>query len=686
MIFRWLNDRDKLFPKFRGPSELLYFFGLILIMMILVYGIYIPFLGFYREDWFMTWGYVVKGATVFITMYGKERPLMGYLYSALYPLLGSAPWAWAVYAFILRLACTLSLFELVKRLLPGSRWIAIVSAILFLIYPGFLEQTQPNTFQMHLLGIFLALLSMLFMILAIQTASGTRGYVLRFISLVSTALYPFTMEYYIGLEGLRLAILWFALKRPYSLSGRKSIGRFLREWLPHVVVIASFVYWRVFLFESDRPTLNTERLIGVYSSQTLLTLLRFLVELGRDIVEVTFMAWGVPLYNHWYYGDYKFFLLGALLSLIGGGTFLGFWHLANLKDEKSDNSTQSVKEMKAGLAIGLIGIISALIPVVATLQEVRFAIRDDRYSLPASLGVAIFLASLLGFSVQSQFRKWIVGALIFASILTHYQSSRYMIDFWNVQRQVWWQLSWRAPTIKRNTLLMVNLPFPFYLIEGYEIWGASNLVFYPDQARPRINGELIQHDPVNQLAWRGKNTRLYRGIYLFRDFNNPLVVSMPTVDSCVHVFDGTRVEASTLEEPLVRLAASYSKIDRILINEPFSRPDQRIFGNEPPHSWCYYYQKASYYRQKGDWDSIISLYHTVEKQKLIPRDSVEWLPFYAAFVMQDDEQKADEIAAQLRSNPSLVASLCNEWNKAKASLVGEENARLSSHLCNSAGK
>ena len=682
-MLQWLINNEKFVEKFRVRTEFLYFLGLILLLIIFAYGVYIPFLGFYREDWFMIWGYMVKGPMVFVTMYGKERPLMGYLYSALYPLLGSAPWAWAVYAFILRLACTLVLFKLVKHLWPELRWIALVSALLFAIYPGFLEQTQPNTFQMHLLGILLALLSMLLMVMAIQTSSRVKGYGFRSLSLIFTALYPFTMEYYIGLEGLRLAILWFVLKKHCSLSGRSLIGCFLREWLPHMVVIAGFFYWRLFLFVTDRPTLNTERLIAIYSAQWFSSLLRFLVELGRDIIEVIFMAWVVPLYNHWYFGDYKVFLLGVLLSLLSAGAFLAFWPIANRKDKNSDNPIKLMSEMKAGLAIGLIGILSALIPVVATLQEVRFAIRDDRYSLPASLGVAIFLACLLGLSVKNHQRKWIFGALIFSSILTHYQSSRYMIDFWNVQRQVWWQLSWRAPNIKRNTLLMVNLPSPFYFIEGYEIWGASNLIFYPDQARPRITGELIQQDPVNLLVWRGKNTRHYRGIYLFRDYNNPLVVSMPTLDSCVHVFDGAMVETSTYEEPLVRIAATYSNLDRVLINEPFSKPDQRIFGKEPPHSWCYYYQKASFYRQKGDWDSIISLYQTVEEQRLMPWDSFEWLPFYVAFVMKGEEQKAAEIAAHLRSNPSLVASLCKGWVEAKTSHQVEQIARLSTHLCNS---
>jgi len=32
-----------------------------------------------------------------------------------------------------------------------------------------------------------------------------------------------------------------------------------------------------------------------------------------------------------------------------------------------------------------------------------------------------------------------------------------------------------------------------------------------------------------------------------------------------------------------------------------------IFGKEPPHTWCYYYEKAELARQAGDWEQVAKL-------------------------------------------------------------------------------
>ena len=36
-------------------------------------------------------------------------------------------------------------------------------------------------------------------------------------------------------------------------------------------------------------------------------------------------------------------------------------------------------------------------------------------------------------------------------------------------------------------------------------------------------------------------------------------------------------------------------------------PPPMLFGPEPPHTWCYYFQKADLARQRGDWDEVARL-------------------------------------------------------------------------------
>ncbi len=454
---------------------------LILVLMILAYAIWVPFLGFYREDWYVTWNGVARGASAFPSMYASERPMMGYLYATLYPLLGNSVLLWGGYAFVLRLLASLLFFGLLRQLWQQPPWLATLAAILFSIYPGFLQQTQPNCFQMHWHGMTLALLSMFLMVKSTQTSLWWQSLGSRFLALLATGLYPFTMEYYIGMEGTRVALLWYALYKKHPLSFPKAVLRFLKEWLPFGVVIAAFLLWRMFIFTTDRPTLSTDRLLATYSSGYAYYTLRFGLELVRDTVESIFLAWSVPLYNLWYYGDYKMLLAGVIFAVAGVGIFVHLWRFVESPPHVESSSSSESDPLKSALIIGFLGVVSALIPIVATMQDVRFVGRDDRFTLPASMGVAIFLAALLAVSFRGRLRTWVIGTMIFAALLTHYQNARYMIEFWQVQRQVWWQLSWRAPSIKRNTLLMVKLPHPFYFAEDYEIWAATNLIYYPDQ-------------------------------------------------------------------------------------------------------------------------------------------------------------------------------------------------------------
>lgn len=654
---------------------------LISMMMILAYAVWIPFLGFYREDWYVTWNGVTRGASAFISLYANERPLMGYLYAVLYPLLGNSSLLWGVYAFFLRCLATILFFALVRQLWQRPNWLATGAALLFAVYPGFLQQTQPNCFQMHWHGITLAVLSMTLMVKAIDTQNLWHSLGYRFFALISAAIYPFTMEYYIGLEGLRAAILWFGLHKKQSLGLGRALLRWIKEWIPYSLMISAFLFWRIFIFVTDRPTLNTDRLWAIYTSGYTYYILRFGLELIRDAIESLFLAWFIPLSNQWYYGDYKLLLWGVLFALLGLGVFLYLWRFVMPVAETDEQKHVMAGETLSVIIIGLIGVFSALVPIVATLQDVRFISRDDRFTLPASLGGTILTAGLVALFFRGCSRQWVIGALVFTSLLTHYYNTKYMIDFWQIQRQVWWQLSWRAPSIKRSTFLMLKLPQPFYLAEDYEIWAPANLLYYTDQPRPRLGGELIYAESVLQLSWKGKGTRRYRDIYLTRDFDNPLILSMPDKNSCLHVLDGNHVELSSHTDPWVRLAARYSRIERIYLDQPFIQPDEQIFGKEPPHTWCYYYQKASYYRQKGDWKAVINLAEQAAEQRLAPYDVYEWLPFFVAYAMEGQEMQAEEIAQHLRSDPNLVASLCEQWSDTQTTQSHESIMKLRNYLC-----
>ena len=83
---------------------------------------------------------------------------------------------------------------------------------------------------------------------------------------------------------------------------------------------------------------------------------------------------------------------------------------------------------------------------------------------------------------------------------------------------------------------------------------------------------------------------------------------------------------------MVQQVGKYSHIDRIIPSGNSPIPPASIFGTEPEHGWCYYYQKASLARQNGDWEEVSNIYDQVRELGLETSDKSEMIPFFEALV------------------------------------------------------
>ena len=78
-------------------------------------------------------------------------------------------------------------------------------------------------------------------------------------------------------------------------------------------------------------------------------------------------------------------------------------------------------------------------------------------------------------------------------------------------------------------------------------------------------------------------------------------------------------------------------------------PPVAIFGAEPAHNWCFYYQKASLARQIGNWNEIGRLYDETVAKNLEAGDKSELFPFLEGLVNSgryNDARKLVETGCQ----------------------------------------
>jgi hypothetical protein len=159
------------------------------------------------------------------------------------------------------------------------------------------------------------------------------------------------------------------------------------------------------------------------------------------------------------------------------------------------------------------------------------------------------------------------------------------------------------------------------------------------------------------------------------------VLSLPETTSCLHVIDGKKYEISDNEDPKVQLIAPYSRIDMIDTDAPFQTPPADIFGTEPPHTWCYYYQKASYARQKGDWQEVARLGDQARAQGFSPQVRSEWMPFMEAYANLGREKDAKNLAAIIKIDYGPRNLLCSQLQVPPAYPGPYELDKIVDYLC-----
>jgi hypothetical protein len=155
---------------------------------------------------------------------------------------------------------------------------------------------------------------------------------------------------------------------------------------------------------------------------------------------------------------------------------------------------------------------------------------------------------------------------------------------------------------------------------------------------------------------------------------------MPTLNSCVHFYDQNKLELSRNENPLIQLVAPYSSIDRIQTHQPVAQIPAGIFGPEPAHSWCYYYQQATLARQQGDWKTVAALGDQAESNGYKPLDLLEWLPFFEGYVHGGNLEKAKHLSTIIKSDKLIWREYCRQL-ETSLELPGFDQALVYQTLC-----
>ncbi len=612
---------------------------LILLTTAITYGVSIPRLGYYHDDWFLLWSGQARGAASIIPLFASDRPFMGVIYSIVYRLLGDSITRWHLYALLWRFIGGLAFFWILRLLWPKQKYLTTLMTVLFMVYPGFLSEPNANTKQNHLFGFASALLSIAFMLEAMKTSRRGWKIFCTLFSLLLTANYLWIYEYMIGFEGARLAIIGYALFQKGVREFRSLLWETFKIAWPYLLVTAGFLYWRVFIFEGSRRATDAGRLAAGYLADLRYMSLRLILETVKDFLDTSIFAWFVSPYT--FISATRYSNLGT--AVLVAGLVIGLVLLYRFLYKRTKGVDQVGNEpllIRDFLILGSVLILCAVIPVIFSGRQVDLYDAYKSYGLHPISGVVLFITGIL-LMFQPKFRTWAVIALLGISVVTQVLNGYDWARYWEYQRTMWWQLTWRAPDLQDDTLVMTYSTDGYNPQQDYEIWAPLNLIYrnHPASA-PSLQAEVLNSDTVYNILKEKVQDRMVRDIPLHLDYDNLLLISISPLSSCLHVIDGDLPFYSSSEALLTKQVGEYSHVDRIVPTGTAPVPPASIFETEPEHDWCYYYQKASLARQKGDWEEIGRLYKQVNELKLNTDDKSELIPFLEGLVNLGDYDTA----------------------------------------------
>jgi hypothetical protein len=678
----------------------------LLLVTILAFGLLIPWLGYYWDDWAKILVSRFYGLSGYFAYYAEDRPLSAWTHIVFTPLVGQGPLGWQILTLLLRWLSGWGMLWSLNNLWPQARRQNLVAVVLFLIYPVFAQQPVALTFHQQWLQYALFFVSLGSMISAWRLPERrSRKFILfTTLAIVTMLLQLSVTEYFAPLELIRPVVLWILLIQAVnspSISKIRllwgKISQVLRAWAPYLIILAVYSVWRLFLIKLPGEDPYRANTLFELFSHPLATISKYAVILAVDEGRILVTSWTDLLQINLTQTS-PFIALSYAVGLVAGSitafylVFLeGFGWKGQLTQPVKVESKilpQSIKECKQwahqAVILGLIGVLLGPVPAWITGRQVVFDFHSDRYAMPAMFGAALLTMLIIEWLAQPRIQRAVlVGVLIALAVSYHLRVANDYRWLWTDQMRVYWQLYWRAPGLKPDTAIFFeNEPFPNQGL--FSTSSAINLLYPQAKAtdpehinldywvytiRPRYTH--APDTPVIDLSTQFRTLK-----YTGATPNSLVLYKDPSKASCLWVLSAED-ENNPVIPDLVKAFLPVANPDQILASpSPGEYPPEVLFGPEPEHDWCYYFEKASLARQMKDWQEVARLADEAMDEGYLPStpgsNSVyEWQPFIEGLANNGRWEEAALLTQLVYQRDSHSGDLlCGLWRDGLSSEQG----------------
>lgn len=636
------------------------------VLCILNFGLLIPNLGFYMDDWHYVFYAKLKGIESLpeLLLY-DSRPNAAWLYTFAFRLLGFNPLAWHIFALLSRLLTVCVFWIFLRTLWPDRKTESIYISLLFAIYPFFMLQPFAVGSTHHWFGFFIFNLSLILMALSIQ-ANDYKKWIFISLALILEAIHLFTSEYFAGLALIRLVILWIIISRSENVLSQK-IFRVLTNWFPYLVILGMYFYWRIFFFENpEGVTRNEPIILNLLLSNPLQAIIFLFNAFFTDFVSVLTIGWQRATDASTLNLTSLFVLFKIAICFLGFTVALFYFRKlylpsAESKEDWTKNSfgIAIFALMTGGLPIWLIG---------RSIVESKNLLSASRFGIPAMFGAAILTFLAVNYFISDKHKKnFFMAFLLALAINFHLDNTKEFQRSWEKQNLFIQQLIWRAPMVEPRTAILTDqevlgvmgeYAVSFSINTAYQVKDFGNTPpywYFPFlYTNPNVN-DLLAGAPLEYqkftMAFNGNSNQM-----LLLDFN-------PELKRCLWVLQPQDTNLRLLSDDMRKLAAG-SDINLIKQSDEEVSPPEEIYGEANTQTWCYYFQKADLARQYQEWNEIVRLWNEAQANGERADNGFEYIPFIEGLGHTGDWEQVKELTKfAKRITAGLEPSLCSALDR-----------------------
>lgn len=646
----------------------------VLAVMLIAYGLQLFRLGFYWDDWQALYLSRFGSARVYWDFFLADRPLSAWTYILTMPVLGLHPWAWQVFTLFMRWLSVMGMVWAFSLAWPQQRWQVRWIGLLLAVYPGFTQQAISVAYSQHFITYALFTLSLAGMMAA--ALNPKRFWLFTGLAWFASLLHMLTMEYFVGLELLRPLLLSFIFFGR-EVDRRAALKKTVLHWLPYQLSLLVFGVYR-FLWLPGMLTVADENalvLLQQLKDQPGAALLQLIQLALRDSLHTSLFAWVNTIAPVTITLKAKFTIFSWAVGAASAALAAWLSIRVGKNEEELPRKAAGSFHLQA-VILGIAALLLGGLPVWLTNRQVLEGAWSDRFTLAPMLGAAVLLVAVVDWLARSNTRKAVVlAAFLGMAVAAHVRNSDAYADAWQSQRQYYWQVSWRVPSLQEGTAIL-GPEIPFSYVSGISLGFAYNILYnlQPDSMqvptwfiealRYRNSNVLLDFTPDTAIRYKELRNLTFDG-----NTNQALAVNYNAARGCVRVMDPIYQSAPYL--------SSYPINEGELELYAISHPEQilaqpvdngklmrSIFGAPPTDDWCYFYQKADLARQLKDWESIPGLYRQSQEGGYLPYNGTELIPFIEGFAMTADYQQAVRLSGEAASMSEGVDEvLCQTWSR-----------------------